>query len=64
MVLMAGITTYNSFADKSSTNTATQNTAIEGPNGDGDGETNDDSTTSEGPNGDGDGEINDDQIKH
>ena len=42
MVLVAGITTYNGFMSESTTSQVTQNTASEGPNGDGDGETNDD----------------------
>lgn len=63
MVLVAGITTYNSFVDKGSTYTTAQNVTNEGPNGDGDGETNDDYSASEGPKGDGDGETNDDQTK-
>ena len=42
MVLVAGITTYNGFMSESTTSQVTQNTASEGPNGDSDGETNDD----------------------
>ena len=62
MVLVAGITTYNGFMSESTTSQVTQNTASEGPNGDSDGETNDDYAASEGPNGDGDGETNDDVV--
>ena len=42
VVLVAGITTYNGFMTESATSQVTQSTASEGPNGDGDGETNDD----------------------
>ena len=62
MVLVAGITTYDGFMSESTTSHVTQNTASEGPNGDGDGETNDDYIASEGQNGDGDGETNDNSV--
>ena len=61
MVLTAGITAYSGFMTASAeVQQPNQNSVSEGPNGDGDGETNDDYTASEGPNGDGDGETNDD----
>ena len=61
MVLIAGITTYSGFMTASAEVQPTnQNSVSEGPNDDGDRETNDDYATSEGHNGDGDGETNDD----
>jgi hypothetical protein len=62
IVSLFGASSYLSM----STPVLAQQTVPEGPQGDGDGETNDDNvgttqpTTPEGPQGDGDGETNDD----